>query len=1139
MGFVPGEKGRFWVGTTNGLINFDPNNNQFIRYQHDETDPNSLSGNVIWTLYKDSNDYLWIATDGGGLSLYDHVNKRFNRYMHQSNNANSLNSNVVRSIFEDKGGDIWVGNFPTGINYFDRSSTAVKSYSVDEKDPHSLSHNSVLTVKIDEQQNMWLGTDGGGLNYFDTAADQFKIYKHDPDDSKSISSNAILSSYIDKQGVLWAGTWGGGLFFYNKESDDFSRLPFDYKRPSGPSVSTSKSLNSAHVWCIYEDSFGFLWVCTHSGGISKYERDTKIFTHYTPNSDDDSSISGGHVWTVFEDSNKRFWVGSASGLDVLDRNENTFEHFTTDPNDIKTISNNSVLSIYEDSEHRLWFGTDAGLNLYDDDTQSFTVINKKDGLVDDAIRSIIEDDEGLLWLGTLNGVSSLDPESKVIKNYNRDAGKLVGGFNKGAAEKSRQGNVVFGGVKGLRIYKTDELKGNKSIPSIVLTDFKIFSDSVVIGAKDGILSKTINETKVITLDYTKSMFVINFAALNYRDNGKNQYKYKLDGFDNEWIVAGNQRSAKYTNLDSGRYTFTVVGTNNDGLWNDVGKSISIVQLPPPWKTWWAFILYTLVILGALFWFIYAQGQKRKVIEQQNKLLEQKVSERTLDLRKKNQDIQGMLSSMHQGLFMVEADGTINPEYSAYLEMIFEVKAISGGNISDLLFSTAEIGSDNLNQIKEAINAMVGEDEINFCFNEHLFIDEYQTKIAGNMKHLHLDWNPIIVDGEIDKLMVTVRDETQLKLMEKEAEQQKKEIDMIMQLLTISYDRYIAFEKSNQAFIKENRSEIEASNDYSDDLVALLFRNMHTIKGNSRTFNLSYLSNAAHDAESTYSEMKQAKNSQWDKDKLIRELNSVEKIANEYAHVYYKVLGKGELSQSGSVNTLDEKNCDNIRKHLDSALQAYPDLKASGQLKPIQELLDNLTSVTLETSLSDVVGALPSIAQELEKLPAEVSFKADNVRLNNSACALINNIFSHLLRNSMDHGIETPDERQAKGKSLQGHILLETKINKGLLNIILRDDGKGLNIKRLFEKGVEIDLWKANDKPELNDIAKVVFSSGVSTKDQVSDISGRGVGMDSVKQFLLDVGGDIEINLLDTSDKHGTYLPVEMIVILPSKLFIEV
>jgi signal transduction histidine kinase/ligand-binding sensor domain-containing protein len=770
---VEDKNGNFWLATSYGLVHFNTLSYATQRYVNNPKDPYSLSGDDLWKLLIDSQGVLWMGSDGGGVSVFDEANQRFINHKSEAGRLGSLNTNQVRTLYEDNSGDIWVGFFPVGFNYYDRSGAAISSYSRESDNPKSLNYNHVLSVLEGDDGNLWLGTDGGGLNYFNRETGEFKAYKYDPDDPTSINGDSILSTYKDSQGLIWVGFWGRGLGSFDPKDMKFTRYPVGLQRKSSARVSTSKELNSEHVWSIREDKDHNMWITTHTGGLSKYNRATKEFTHYTHVLNDPLSIADGITWNTLEDSSGRLWVGTGSGLSLLDQKNNTFTTFTTDPKNPRSLSNPFVISIFEDSKKRLWLGTDVGLNLFHPETQDFTRYDKKNGLLDDTIRTILEDAQGNLWLSTNNGFSKFNPETSEIKNVNRIDGRLIGGLASRSGIVSSRGEIIYGGVNGLRIIRPNELLENKKIPPIVLTDFKLFSDSVEVGGPDGLLKRSINQTQEIELNYSQSIFAISFAALNFRDTDKNQYSYKLDGFDADWIDAGDQRTAKYTNLDPGKYVFRVKGSNNDGVWNEQGKSITIIQRTPPWMTWWAFSLYVMTGLCFVFWFIYQQRRKRHLVEEHNRMLELKVVERTAEVREKNKDIHVMLSNIPQGIFTVQNDGRVHSEYSQYLESIFETKEIAGRSASDLLFSRANLVGDELALARSAIFAIIGEDEINFELNRALLLDDYDIEIDGRKKYLALDWNPIIEGEIVDRLMISVRDVTQLKQMESNLIQSEK------------------------------------------------------------------------------------------------------------------------------------------------------------------------------------------------------------------------------------------------------------------------------------------------------------------------------------------------------------------------------
>lgn len=1125
---ISDQRGKFWVATSDGLVHFDPATGNTKRYVHDPKNRFSLGGNDTWRVLLDSSGLLWVASDKGGISIFDRRTGRFTNHKFEAGRSTSLSSNMPRTLYEDNNSDIWIGNYPDGINYFDRSSAGITSYSRDPSDINSLSHNSVLSIQEDAAGNLWLGTDGGGLNFFDRELDTFTHFKHDPNDETSISSNAVLSVLVDSKGLVWAGTWGGGVSMYDPQTGAFARVPFDDGRASDQSVSHSSRLNSAHVWSIKEDADSNLWISTHTGGLSKYDRATKNYTHYTPNDADPTSVNEPLVWSTFEDSEGRFWVGTSSGLDLMDRESDTFTHFYSDPNDPHSLSDQSILSMYEDSKGRLWFGTDNGLNLYNPEKQNFTAIQKEHGLNDATIRQILEDKAGNLWLSTNNGVSRFNPETKDIKNYNRDSGRLVGGFNTESGIVTSKGEIVFGGINGLRFFNPNKLDANKVAPPIAFTDFKIYADSVSVGGPDNLLHASINHTQEIRLDHTKSMFVLDFSALNFRDSGKNQYAYKLEGFDDDWLNVGTQRSAKYTNLNAGTYVFRVKGTNNDGVWSEEGKDITIVQLPPPWKTWWAYTIYALIVLGAILWFIRKQQVKRRAVEEQNRILEAKVAERTAELAQKNHDIQAMLSNMPQGLFTVEVGEIIHPEYSQFLEEIFATKNIAGKNVHSLLFSNAKIGADKLESAKAAVFATLGEDPMNFDFNANLLVRDYEIKIGSQLKYLSLDWNPIIVNDTVNKLMVSVRDVTQLKEMENQARGQKRELEIISQLLNVSAEKYLAFEESTKHYIEANRSAIEAAESADDEVLALLFRNMHTVKGNCRTFGLSHFSDTVHEVESTYSAMKASADIAWDANKLLDDLVRVEKGLAEYADVYRRVLGRGDKDSSGRHDGFW------MNSSVMNTIQNYADTQ---QVDKLRYYLAKIQAATLNDVLVDVIASLSSIAIQLDKKTPIVSIEDNGIKIKKNGFELLTDTFAHILRNCVDHGIETPEERIALDKSERGQITINAMLIAAELKIFVKDDGRGVDIDKLLARGRQLGVLSKDKTYSPDEIAELMFRSGVSTKEVVSDISGRGVGMDAVRNFMTQQGGNVEVIISDLIAPAEGFLPFELVLTLPADKYV--
>ncbi len=1125
-----------WLGMRNAFARFDPISERFVRYTHDPDQPESIGDTLIWELYLDSRGFLWIGTDKGGLSLFDPDKERFFNFTHHASQRYSLTANSVRSILEDNSGDLWIGTYPEGLNYFSWASTAIQ---LQEHQPHqqkSLSHSSVMAIQQDRHKNLWLGTDGGGLNYYDKTHERFTHLKHDSKDPNSLSSNSVLCVYQDGQQALWIGTWGGGFNHYSPSTQTFTRFSTDNsQKPPGKSQSTT--LSGKNVWAITEDNRGRLWLGTHMGGVSVYDRASKTFTHYQNDPSDASSLLSNTVWAIHQDRRNRIWIGTVAGIDLFDPHTETFTHFRHDELKEPNPNINRIFSIFEDSLGQMWFGTDGGLKRFNEKTQDFTLLTEQDGLSANVVHSIVEDDLQRLWIGTSNGLTLFDPNKNKMKTYTVYNGKKIGSMNSRAALMSRSGHLLMGSSKGLWEFQIDKMGDNPVVPPLVLTDFRLFTESVQVDGQDGLLAQAINHTSSITLDYHQNMFSLRFSSLNYNESAKNQYAYKLEGFDDVWREIGYLRTATFTNLGPGQYTLKVRGSNNDGIWNETGRALTIIQLPPPWRTWWAYTIYTLVIVGSIWRAFDLQRRKRKQAEEQNRILEIKVAERTAELRQKNHDIQSMLSHMEQGLLTICSEGTIHPEYSDYLTSIVQTEAIAGQPAIEVLFGHAQIGTNERDQIATAMDAIVGFDDINFDLNEHLLPREMQLIFADKTKDIELSWNPIDIDGNTDKLMVTIRDVTLLKQMEKDSREQQRELDIIGQLIALPHHKFLSFERTAERFLQENREKIEKATDYRPTTIELLFRNMHTLKGNCRTYGFSFLSDVVHEAETAYSQLKASDGQHWDTAVLLKDLTRVEQKLDTYKDIFHRVLRQEEdASTSKSGVWVETSALGRLRQLIHGMVGETPPSLAS--IAPIKAIADDMASVPFATAVEDIVQSLPSIARQLGKVEPTITIDP-NIRVPHEATELMNGVFAHVLRNSLDHGIETPDVREQKNKAPQGTITIGFRHDEKQhrLDIVVRDDGQGMNMDRLRAKGHELNRWQTGEDVPLEQVAALIFASGVSTKEQVTDISGRGVGMDAVKEFLQERGADIHLGLLaDKPDDKG-FMPFETVITLPQALFV--
>jgi two-component system chemotaxis sensor kinase CheA len=507
------------------------------------------------------------------------------------------------------------------------------------------------------------------------------------------------------------------------------------------------------------------------------------------------------------------------------------------------------------------------------------------------------------------------------------------------------------------------------------------------------------------------------------------------------------------------------------------------------------------------------------------------------LRRKTQDVHNMLQNMPQGVLTITSGNLIHPEYSAYLETIFETQNIAHQNMMALVFSGSDLGADALSQIEAAADSCIGEDAMNFEFNSHLLVSEFnKTMPDGRIKALALSWSPICDKSEVvEKLMLCVRDVTELKRLEAAANDRKRDLEIIGEILNVSQEKFHDFIDGACQFLTDNQRLIEQHTSRNVEVVNLLFRNMHTIKGNARTYGLLYVTNLVHVTEQAYDELRQHSDAPWDQAALLAQLAEVQAMIDKYAHINEVVLGRKGPGRRGQVDKFLMVDKDQVQQSLlQLALVDQNDPAAMrGLLTQIGRTLNLVGTNSLEEILAGTIESLPSLARELGKESPVISIEDHGIVIRTQVAAMLKNLFTHQLRNSMDHGLETPDERLAKGKPAAGHVAIKLGFDGSNLMIRMHDDGRGLAIAKIRERAIELGLVNEQAYPSPEDIAQLIFRSGLSTADQVTEVSGRGVGMDAVKGFLEKEGGSVHVVFL-SDDASAPYRPFELVISLPDK-----
>jgi two-component system chemotaxis sensor kinase CheA len=526
----------------------------------------------------------------------------------------------------------------------------------------------------------------------------------------------------------------------------------------------------------------------------------------------------------------------------------------------------------------------------------------------------------------------------------------------------------------------------------------------------------------------------------------------------------------------------------------------------------------------------------EVIEEHNRTLERKVEERTAALKQKNEDIANMFSNMHQGLFTIAEGGLIHPEYATYLETIFETKAIANRNFVDFMFSNSTLSSDVIDAASTSVASIVGEDSMMYEFNSHLLVGELTLEFSDKPnKLIELDWDPIVDEQDVvTKLMVTVRDVTALKALQAEAEGQRQELMMIGEILAVDAEKFSDFIEGSSGFVDRCRTIIEQTEQKDLGKLAELFRNIHTVKGNARTYGLKHITDTVHRIENTYDQLRKNDEMQWQPQELLGELAFAEQAIKVYSGIFRDKLGRdGKQGVAGS--RVDREQIKRLMDRISALSDTELPANVVNVVRDTYNSLAAIESEPLEAVVADVIKSVQSLAEELGKPAPEIQINENHIFTRKEAHGLLNNIFMHVLRNALDHGIEAPSERLEKGKPEQGSIQIDAAEHDGGVSFSVRDDGRGMALSKVFAKAVELGLYPAgSSRPAASEIANLVFASGFSTADAVTEVSGRGVGMDAVRDFLETAGGSIEVRL-DTGDENADFRSFTTVIHLPSSL----
>ncbi len=608
--------GNLWVGTqAGGVYRYHPGNKQLKVYQHKTNDPHSLSNNSVRSMAVSPEGAIWVGTFVG-LNKYLPQEDHFQHFLKQDFHPGSLSNSSIRAVFFDQRGGLWLGTYHGGVNYYDPALSRFRNYE-HLPSKNSLSHNVVSSFVEDEKGNFWIGTEGGGLNYFDRASGDFTAFQYEPDQTNSISGNNVKTLLKDGQ-KLWIGTFVEGINCLDLRTMRFQHYKHEPNKP--------QSLSSNNVYSFLKEN-DRLWALTYGGGLNVLDLQSKQFYSYQNDSRDTNTISSDNGRVLLKDSRHRLWVGTEYGLNLVLRDSIS----DLDLKFRRFLDNTKVYALFEDRSGILWIGTfSSGLYAFNPYTFEFQQYTEADGLPGHTIFGILQDAEGRLWLSTNNGLSKFDIRNKVFTNYNFSNGLQNLEFNFNAHYEAESGELLFGGTNGFTLFHPSEIIPNDYSPPLVFTDLKVYNKKVNVMEDNRLLEKVLNHSNELTFKYNEAIFSIGVSALDYFNPSTIQYAYKLEGLDNDWNYTVGRTEPSYTIQRPGTYVFRVKATNSDGVWNENERRLKITVLPPPWLSMWAYMIYALLIIGAIYgvWF-FMRLRNRLHLEQLAKQQQKELNEMKL------------------------------------------------------------------------------------------------------------------------------------------------------------------------------------------------------------------------------------------------------------------------------------------------------------------------------------------------------------------------------------------------------------------------------------------------------------------------------------------------------------------------------
>ena len=577
---------------------------------------------------------LWLGCDNGLMKLIKKPNKKYKLFYAGEESYFKL---PVKSLYKDGMNNLWVGTWRKGIFYSQLKNNSAGFMHIVPEPTKPYSKANVVRCLISNGNKIIAGTDWGGVYRINSIKEKSNI-NHSAKKLTKIPLKLITGLANGPSGRLLVGTYG--LYEYDNQLKKITNHYHETKENS--EIVYIKHLDTNHL------------VFTSDSKIYFLDLKTKQITRTL----DISRYCSGHIRTLIYETNNTLWIGQSDGLVRLNIDDLESKVYRHDQLKYNSLSNNTVHCLKMDKKERIWIGTKNGLNLYNPLNDNFIIFNEQNGLPNSFIHALEEDENGDLWISTNKGISKFsvadlsykilihEDLSNYFTNYDHSDGLQSNQFCKNSSCKTKDGYMAFGGINGITLFHPDSIKIKPHTLNVNLTGLKLFNKDVPIspGEENSILKKHIEKSNELVLSHRQNFITIDYVAFNYISPENIEYAYILDGFDPDWNYVEGQKSANYTNLSPGEYTFRVKASIKGRSWNSAEKTLKIKVLPPWWKTFWFRIFFILSLFGTIYLLYWLRIRSLK---RSHKELEKEVSRRTIDLNNLNKKLQDQAQALQE------------------------------------------------------------------------------------------------------------------------------------------------------------------------------------------------------------------------------------------------------------------------------------------------------------------------------------------------------------------------------------------------------------------------------------------------------------------------------------------------------------